>query len=227
MQTLGQKQKTNNRVLRKSHLLIFGSLLVFLGVLFLSWNHLKILKGEVYSDMKIEISNNLLDSSNKVIDDDSVITNIPDVNNLTGKEEKPKVPVIDYDKYLGVLEIPKIGLKRGFFGTDSKYNDIKYNVTLIKGSAMPDVVNGNLILIAHSGSGYIAFFARLYRLDIGDDIYVTYNKNKYHYKLVNIYDAPKSGKVKIKRNFDKTTLTLITCTRNSDDSQTVYIAELV
>ena len=28
-------------------------------------------------------------------------------------------------------------------------------------------------------------------------------------------------------NYDKTTLTLITCTKNNDTSQTVYIAELV
>ena len=33
--------------------------------------------------------------------------------------------------------------------------------------------------------------------------------------------------VLIKRNLDKTTLTLITCTKDDDNSQTVYIAELV
>ena len=50
---------------------------------------------------------------------------------------------------------------------------------------------------------------------------------KYVYKIVNIYEVEKDGTVAIYRNYDKTTLTLITCTKNNDASQTVYIAELV
>ena len=50
---------------------------------------------------------------------------------------------------------------------------------------------------------------------------------KYKYSIVNIYIVPKNGKVPIYRNYNKTTLTLITCTKNDDTTQTVYIAELV
>ena len=128
---------------------------------------------------------------------------------------------------MGVLEIPKVGLKRGFYNLDSKYNDIQYNVTLVEGSNMPDVVNGNLILMAHSGDAAVSYFAYLYILKIGDKAYVTYNGNKYTYQIVNIYDVPKTGRVKIVRSYDKATLTLITCTKNNDKSQTVYILELV
>ena len=46
-------------------------------------------------------------------------------------------------------------------------------------------------------------------------------------KYFNVYDVVKNGKVKIVRSYDKTTLTLITCTRNNDKAQTVYILELV
>ena len=67
----------------------------------------------------------------------------------------------------------------------------------------------------------------LYQLQIGNDAYVTYNGNRYHYKLVNIYNVPKVGKVRVVRSFNKTTLTLITCTKNDLSSQTVYILELV
>ena len=76
------------------------------------------------------------------------------------------------------MEIPKIGLKRGFYNTDSKYNNIQYNVTLVDGSNLPDVVGGNLILMAHSGDAYISFFAYLYRLNVGDVAYVAYNGGK-------------------------------------------------
>ena len=44
--------------------------------------------------------------------------------------------------------------------------------------------------------------------------------------MVNIYNVPKTGQVEVKRDFDKTTLTLITCTKNSKTEQTVYVFEL-
>ena len=134
---------------------------------------------------------------------------------------------VDYSKYLGVLEIPKIGLKRGFYNVGSRYNNIQYNVTMVEGSDLPDVVNGNLILMAHSGDAYISYFAYLYRLNIGDSVYVIYNGVKYHYQIVNIYNVPKTGLARVIRNHAKTTLTMFTCTKNDDYSQTFYISELV
>ena len=135
--------------------------------------------------------------------------------------------VVDYSKYLGVLEIPKIGLKRGFFNVDSKYNSIDYNVTMAGGSSLPDVQGGNLVLVAHSGDAYVSYFAYLWRLNVGDMAYVTYNGTKYSYQIVNIYNVPKNGLLTVNRNLNNTTLTMVTCTKDDDTSQTVYIAELV
>ena len=92
---------------------------------------------------------------------------------------------------------------------------------------MPYVDKGNLILMAHSGDAYISYFENLYKLSIGDMAYITHKGTNYSYRIVNIYNVEKNGKVTIYRNYDKTTLTLITCTKNNDSSQTVYIAELV
>ena len=47
------------------------------------------------------------------------------------------------------------------------------------------------------------------------------------YKIVNIYDEEKTGRVRILRDKEKTTLTLITCTKDDKYHQTVYIAELI
>jgi LPXTG-site transpeptidase (sortase) family protein len=174
--------------------------------------------------MEIKLGENLV-----VPEEGDDVQEVPITNNLpedTKTEEKPQ-QVIDYSKYLGVLEIPKIGLKRGFYNIDSRYNDIQYNVTLAQGSSMPDVAKGNLILMAHSGDAAISYFAYLYILKIGDYAYVTYNGTKYTYQLINVYDVPKTGKVKIVRSYDETTLTLITCTKNNDQAQTVYILALV
>lgn len=219
-------QKVSKKSFRKSQLLIIGSFLVFLGILVLSFNHLRAIKDSVFSDMQIAISDSIPDKTEETVEvekDAEIIIN----DNTQNTQVQEQSQVINYSKYLGVLEIPRIGLKRGFYGTDSKYNDIQYNVTLVKGSTMPDVPNGNLILMAHSGDAYNSYFNYLYRLNIGNSAYVTYKGKKYQYKLVNVYTVPKVGSVTIVRNYDKTTLTLITCTNNDSTSQTVYILELV
>lgn len=224
MQMLNQKQNNNkNKGVKKSQLLLLGSFLVFIGVLVLSYNHLKFLKDQVYANMEIAIADLHAPTDNQ---EKEVQT--PTADNVSdGTVYQQFENEINYSKYAGVLEIPKIGLKRGFYNTDSKYNTIQYNVSMIAGSTMPDVPNGNLMLMAHSGDAYISFFAYLYRLKVGDSAYVTYQGNKYRYQIVNIYTVPKNGKVAIYRNYNKTTLTLITCTKNDDTTQTVYIAELV
>ena len=185
------------------------------------YNHLAFLKSQVFANMELAI----LESKQSDEEEEIDVPTVDNVSDGTTYEETNKE--IDYSKYLGVLEIPKIGLKRGFYNTDSRYNSIEYNVTLVKGSRMPDVERGNLILMAHSGDAYISYFAYLYRLNIGDKAYVTYQGNKYQYQITNIYTVPKNGKVAIHRNYNKTTLTLITCTKDDDTTQTIYIAELV
>ncbi len=223
MRMLNQDRNNNKKKsLRKSQLLLIGSFLVFIGIFVLSYNHLVFLKDQVFANMEIAIAGlNLPTDVEEEVD-------VPSVDNVSdGTVYQQSSQEINYSKYAGVLEIPKIGLKRGFYNTDSKYNSIEYNVSVVAGSSMPDVANGNLMLMAHSGDAYISFFAYLYRLNVGDSAYVTYQGNKYQYKIVNIYTVPKTGKVAIYRNYNKTTLTLITCTKNDDTTQTLYIAELV
>ena len=208
--------------IKKSQVLLFGSLLIFIGIITLFWNSILALKTEIYSDMLISFS----DVNGKVekIEDVPVSNEVVPVNNSSKKEKNYKP--IDYSKYLGVLRIPKINLKRGFYNVDSRYNTIEYNVTLLRGSDMPDVKDGNLVLIGHSGTAWISFFDKLYKLDKGDKAYIDYKGNEYSYAIKNIYKVPKNGYVTIIRNYNRTTLTLITCTRNDDKTQTVYIAEM-
>ena len=210
----------SNRI-KKSHTLLIGSFFVFVGIIALSWNYLEKIRDDVYSDMRIAMMEEVPE-----VNEVSQVEKVPTVENIT-KEEDNNNYVIDYSKYLGVLEIPKIGLKRGFYNVGSKYNTIEYNVTMVDGSTLPDVENGNLILIAHSGDAYISYFAYLWRLGIGDHAYVTYNGRKYDYQIVNIYEIEKNGVAPIRRNLDRTSLTMITCTKDNDFRQTVYISELV
>ena len=143
-----------------------------------------------------------------------------------GQSEQPEESDTYTDDYIGYLTIPKINLNKGFVDKRSSENDVEKNIMVIEGSTYPDVERGNFILAGHSGTGWKAFFNELYRLNVGDETYVTYKGKKYTYKITNIYKQSKTGKIAIYRNYNKTTLTLVTCTNNDETTQTVYIAEL-
>ena len=139
------------------------------------------------------------------------------------KQEEKKT--FNYN-YIGVLEIPKINIKRGFLNIKDKGNNVNKNLQVIKGSDMPNVKNGNLIIAAHSGNSYISYFKNLYKLSDEDVAYVYFNNIKYTYKVAGKYDAEKNGKVTIHRDNKKNTLTLITCSQTDKTKQIVYILEL-
>ena len=143
------------------------------------------------------------------------------------EEVKEELPESYNDEYIGYLNIPKINLTKGFLDKRSTENDVEKNILVVDGSTYPDVDKGNFILAGHSGTGWKAFFNDLYKLSAGDTAKITYKDKTYTYQITNIYKQPKTGKLAIYRNYDKTTLTLITCTNNDSTTQTIYIAELI
>ena len=130
------------------------------------------------------------------------------------KEEKP----------IGKIRIPKINLDNNLYDIDSKLNTTEKNIQVLKSSDMPNVENGNLILASHSGEASISYFKNLDKLEINDEIIVNYNNINYNYKVSNIYEVAKTGKIGIKRDKNKKTLTLITC--KGDFKQLVVICYL-
>ena len=94
-------------------------------------------------------------------------------------------------------------------------------------SDYPDKENGNVIIAGHSGNSSVSYFNKLYLLNIGDLAYIDYNNVTYTYKIINIYNIEKTGKAEIKTLKDKSTLTLITCTKDNKTSQTIYTLELI
>lgn len=216
--------------LQNSTVLLIGILLIIFGISIGFLDYLKEKKDKAFSDMSLllyesEIPQNIY-SENEIEEKQEEIDNSnDDKRNTQNESSNEEVNQIKYD-YIGILEIPKINLKRGFVGLDSRYNNVNYNITVIKGSTFPDEEKNNLILAAHSGICSVCFFDKLYNLSIGDSAYITYKNIKYSYKIVNIYEVEKDGTVAIYRDYSKNTLTLITCTRNSNTKQTVYILEL-
>ena len=128
--------------------------------------------------------------------------------------------------YIGYLTIPKINLTKGFLDNRSSENDVDKNLLVVKGSNYPNVDKGNFIIAGHSGTGWNSFFNDLYKLEKGDIVYIAYNGKKYIYEIMNIYTQPKTGTLAIYRDYEKTSLTLITCTNHDSTTQTIYVAEL-
>ncbi len=187
----------------------------------MSYGHLKVLKEDVYEQVRLSLIEKKPKKKKTVekVSDSSDVTNVEEV-----KEETPKIRY----NYVGYLEIPRISLKRGFLSKEDRYNNIQYNIKVSNAGSYPDQPNTNFILIAHSGDAYISYFAYLYRLNIGDMAYVTYNGVRYSYTLVKVEVQPKVGVVTIHRpREDVNGLTLITCTKDSDTTQSIYIFERV
>ena len=128
---------------------------------------------------------------------------------------------------IGYLNIPKINLKKELYEINSINNNVSYNVEINKHSDMPNTIGGNIILEAHSGNNYNSFFKDLYRLDKNDEIDIIFNGYIYKYLINDVYNIKKTGKATIKRDYHKSTITLITCTKNSDNMQTIYIGYLI
>lgn len=127
--------------------------------------------------------------------------------------------------YLGIIEIPKLKLKRYFYKVDDEKNTVEKNTMLIEKSSMPDEKNSNIIFAAHRGRSKVAFFDKLHLIEYGDDIIIYYNNRKYTYQYNNRYDVPKNGHIKIIRDLNKTSITLITCKKGTN-KQTVFIGYL-
>ena len=88
-----KKNKNNKKIknIKKSHLLLIGSLLVFFGIVLLSYNHLLDLRNQVFSEMLLLFSESSPSEEEKVD-----VPNIENVSDGTVYHEEN----IDYDKYL-------------------------------------------------------------------------------------------------------------------------------
>ena len=209
-----EKKQINISRISQNVIAAIGAVIVLIGGFFLSYNFIQSKKIVAYDYM----ANAFYDG-----------TKVEFIEEEEQREELEEVALPDEvtNDYIGYLNIPKINLTKGFLDVRSTENDVEKNILVVAGSNYPDTKKGNLILAGHSGTGWKAFFNDLYKLTNGDVAYVTYKGKKYTYQIVNIYKQPKTGSIAIYRDYEKTTLTLITCTNWDSTSQTVYIAELV
>ena len=196
-----------------------GVILIISGIPLLLSNYIKEKRDVVFSEMNLALSE--INTRNIENDEEKPIVEEPT------EEVKEDNNNYIYEEYLGVLDIPKINFYKGFYSKTSSLNNVQFNLFVLKESDYPDVVNGNLIIAGHSGNYNNSYFNDLYKLSIDDTVTVHYQGKDYTYKITKIYNEKKTGTVRILRNRNKTSLTLITCTNGDNYHQTIYIAELI
>ena len=203
-------------------------------------NNLKfqVAAGVILSGIPLLLSNYIKEKRDVVFSEMNLVLSEINTRDIENVEEEPAVeePTEEvkednnnyiYEEYLGVLDIPKINFYKGFYSKTSSLNNVQFNLFVLKESDYPDVVNGNLIIAGHSGNYSNSYFNDLYKLSIDDTVTVHYQGKDYIYKITKIYNEKKTGTVRILRNRNKTSLTLITCTNGDNYHQTIYIAELI
>lgn len=212
----------NIKIKRETILLVSGSLLLIIAFILFHYNKILEIKDEIYNKIQNEIYKENTSINNNI----SVNINVDYVENdqVIENNENNNQNTINY---LAFLEIDKINLKQGLLPLESRYNHVDYHVEILDVSDFPDKINGNFILAGHSGTSNVAYFKNLYKLNLGDTAKVYYQSKVYKYSIVNIYNQVKDGTIDIYRDQNKTTLTLITCTKDDKNSQTVYILELI
>ncbi len=127
------------------------------------------------------------------------------------------------ENYVGIVEIPIIDVKVGFFSKENQLNSVEYGIEVIKNSEMPCEV-GNLILASHSGTSSISYFKNIHRLKKGDYIYIYYKNIKHIYQVTLIYEEEKNGSISLPKVEQNSLLTLTTC---KGDKQLILISEHV
>lgn len=200
-----------------------GVVLIIVGIALLLINFVSEKRDQVFSTMNLALSTEATDTT----DEGTLESTIEDTSDTDNTEETKNDDTYVYEPYLGEIEIPKINLHKGFYKKESTLNNVKFNLYVMSSSSYPDVDKGNLIIAGHSGNYNNSYFKDLYQLEKGDLIYIYYNQVKYTYQIKKIYLQEKTGTINIYRDLSKTTLTLITCTKDDESHQTVYISELI
>ena len=193
-----------------------------LGVGFLTFDYFSSKKVMAYDT----INNELFETQNDTVSVTEETTENEGGSPSQSSEQQTSQTVSRY-AYIGFLEIPKLGIKKGFLDPDDPDNTVEKNIMVIPTSTFPDKECSHLILAGHSGYGYKAFFKYLYKLEVGDEAIITYKDKTYTYQIKKIYTQPKTGKIAIYRDYTKKGLTLVTCTKDDKTTQTIYIADLI
>lgn len=148
---------------------------------------------------------------NKSIDNNIIKTK--EITNLKEIQSKPRKIKIEKPKY--IIKIDKIKINKPIYHIESINNNVEKNVTLLQETNTPEKEDSHIFLAAHSGNSNIAYFDKIYKLKINNEIKLKYYNNEYKYIIIDIREENKNGYISIKK-YNQNTLTLTTCSKNKN-----------
>ena len=202
-----------------------GILLIIIGFSFLLSDYINEKREKAFNSMNIELNELLAKETENIEEEEPQEEQQEETTPEPEPVQEVQEETSQYETFAGILSIPKIGFNKGFYKKGSELNNVKFNLKILDVSNYPDEEKGNVIIIGHSGNYSNSYFGNLYQLNIDDTASIEYNGKKYNYRIVNIYKDTKDGTVTIYRDETKNCLTLITCTKDDETTQTIYILE--
>lgn len=127
---------------------------------------------------------------------------------------------IKHNDVIGKLIIRKLNINNDLFKINSTNNNVNKNITILQKSIEPTNENSIMFIAAHSGTGKLAFFKNLNKLEENDEIILIYKNIKYIYIVKNIFEEEKNGYINITKELKKQ-LILTTCSQTNNDKQLI------
>lgn len=127
-------------------------------------------------------------------------------------------------RYVAILDIPKINLKKGLVRATKDFKSINHAVSIDKNSKLPNE-KGNFILYAHAGNSKISYFKNLDKLEVGNEVRIYYLDKTYSYKVNKKYEIDKTGFLTLNETTSDHNLILVTCVHNTN-KQLIIICTL-
>lgn len=151
----------------------------------------------------------------KISDAPSTLNLVKNFKIIYNKEsEKEK------DNIIGYIKIDKLNINEKLYKIDSSENNVDKHITILKESILSDNENSIIFIAAHSGTGDIAYFKDLDKLNTNDIIILNINKKNYTYIVKEMWEDPKNGYININKEKEKQ-LVLTTCSPNNSKKQLI------
>lgn len=124
------------------------------------------------------------------------------------------------NEIIGKIIIKKINIKNNLYEKESIHNNVDKNITILNNSIEPTKDNSIMFIAAHSGTGKLAYFKDLDKLEINDEIILIYKNKEYKYEVKEIWEEDKNGYIHVKKE-KKKQLILTTCSPTKNNKQLI------
>lgn len=133
-----------------------------------------------------------------------------DIDSENSNFFSPDKKVVSY-----LISVPKLKIDKAlvlFGSSDLKSSLIQYPQTALPGQLGSTVIFGHSVLPQFfNPKSYLTIFSTLYKLKLGDEVFVDFDNVKYRYLVEEMYEVSPTDLSVLEQRFDGRYLTLITC----------------